>query len=72
MDCWDLERNGSGRGKMSGMSEMGGNKTYACFCRTPEIQFFFFFGVDVEDATSTRDGRWADGRWTLRISLIFE
>jgi hypothetical protein len=26
---------------MSGMSEMGGNKTHACFCRTPEIQFFF-------------------------------
>jgi hypothetical protein len=27
---------------MSGMIKMGGNKTHACFCRTPEIQFFFF------------------------------
>jgi hypothetical protein len=29
----------------------------------PSIQkfkFFFFFGADVEDATSTRDGRWTD------------
>jgi hypothetical protein len=45
---------------MSGMSKMGGNKTHACFCRTPKIQFFFFFGADVEDATSVQDGRWMD------------
>jgi hypothetical protein len=36
------------------------------------LQKFNFFlgggGADVEDATSTRDGRWADGRWMLRIS----
>jgi hypothetical protein len=39
---------------------MGGNETTRVFAVHPEIQFFFFFGADVEDATSTRDGRWTD------------
>jgi hypothetical protein len=52
------------------MSGMGGNEEpNACFCCPPEIQNFFFFWTDVDDATSAPDGRGMDEGWTLRITL---
>jgi hypothetical protein len=51
------------------MSGMGGNEEpNVCFCCPPEIQKFFFFWIDVDDATSPPDGRGMDEGWTLRIT----
>jgi hypothetical protein len=51
---------------MSGMSEMGGKETTRVFSTVQKFKIFFF-GADVEDATSARDGRWTDAKNYSRV-----